>query len=379
MDHRFAGSAQIPSGSTVVAVQATDANGNAATANYQVSSSGSSTTYTYDANGNMTSDGTRTYEWDVNGNLYRVLQSGVELVRYAYDGQGRRSSKVSGGVTYSYINDLEDVLQERVSSGTTIDFVHGPGFDAPLARVQGGVITYLVADHLGSVVAETDTLGQTVLTRSYDPWGQPLTGGANGGYAYASREWEPEVGLYYMRARYYSPTLGRFLSEDPLGRLRVPHIYSYADNSPILLADQTGLQASFPGVNRECSGKGSNAVYVICCYSGGAIGICKGPDPDPSSRYVQKCMIEHEQKHISDLTEREDEFPCDKAKCKYAAQLHCAIAPGNKNDTECSAYCAELTCLGGEPPVDPGVQNRKQQIKGAMSKYCRGKGRFGCI
>src|SRR5262249_55139432 len=147
---------------------------------------------------------------------------------------------------------------------------------APLARIQGGVTTYLVADHLGSVVAETDSLGQTVLTRSYDPWGQPLVGGANGGYAYSSREGGTVVWLYYMRARYYSPKLGRFLSEDPLGRLRVPHIYSYANNSPILLADQTGLQASFPGVNKQCAGKNSSAVYLICCYPAGAIGICKG-------------------------------------------------------------------------------------------------------
>lgn len=129
------------------------------------------------------------------------------------------------------------------------------------------------------------------------------------------------------------------------------HIYSYANNSPILLADQTGLQASFPGVKKQCSVRGSNAIYVICCYPAGAIGICKGPDQVPPSRSVQKCMIEHEEQHIYDLTEREEDFPCDKKKCKFAVQLHCAIVPGKKGQTECSAACAELNCLGASRPL----------------------------
>lgn len=54
--------------------------------------------------------------------------------------------------------------------------------------------------------------------REYDAWGDPLQGAPIAGYAFTGREWDPETGLYYYRARYYDPKVGRFLSEDPLLR-----------------------------------------------------------------------------------------------------------------------------------------------------------------
>ena len=81
--------------------------------------------------------------------------------------------------------------------------VHGPGVDAPLASVDGaGVASYYLADHLGSIVQQTDASQQVTLTRQYDPWGTLTTGDTTSGYAFTGREWDAEDSLYYFRARY---------------------------------------------------------------------------------------------------------------------------------------------------------------------------------
>jgi YD repeat-containing protein len=78
--------------------------------------------------------GTKTYEWDGANRLVRVLDGGNEVVRFVYDGQGRRSQKIAAGVTRTYVYDGEDILEERLSTGPTIRYVHGRGIDRPLAR-----------------------------------------------------------------------------------------------------------------------------------------------------------------------------------------------------------------------------------------------------
>jgi RHS repeat-associated protein len=242
-DNSFAGQAPVPSGASNVVVTATDPSGNTRTNTYQVSESGSATSYTYDANGNLTSDGTKTYEWDAENRLTRVTQGGSELARFVYDGKGRRAQKIAGGVTHSYVYDKTNIIEERLSSGQTYDYVQGPGIDRPLAqRDQAGVVTYYLADHLGSIVQTTNSAGTVTLTRDYDPWGNPIQGSSVGGYAFTGREWDPETSLYYYRARYYDPKIGRFISEDPIGFDEGDtNLYGYVRNSPSNLVDPSGL------------------------------------------------------------------------------------------------------------------------------------------
>jgi YD repeat-containing protein len=191
-------------------VVARDYSGNTRTNTYQVTESGLPTTYTYDSNGNFAGDGTRTYEWDAENRLTRVTQGPTELARFTYDGQGRRAQKVVGAVTRSYVYDGPNIIEERLSSGQTYDYVHGPGIDRPLAmRDQASVVSYYLADHLGSIVQTTNSLGAVTLTREYDPWGNALQGSATAGYAFTGREWDSETGLYYYRARYYDPNTRR--------------------------------------------------------------------------------------------------------------------------------------------------------------------------
>jgi RHS repeat-associated protein len=242
-DNSFQGLASVVPGTNSVAVVATDPSGNTRTNTYQVSVSAGAKTLGYDGNGSLTTSGTRTYEWDGNNRLVKVLDNGSEVARFTYDGLGRRAQKVAGGVTRTFVYDGEDILEERLSSGGTIRYVHGPGIDQPLASVDGaGAVGYFLADHLGSIVQTTNAAAQLTLTRQYDPYGNILAGQATSGYAFTGREWDSETGLHYYRARYYDAKVGRFLSEDPIGFTAGINFYSYALNTPSRFTDPYGLE-----------------------------------------------------------------------------------------------------------------------------------------
>ena len=142
------------------------------------------------------------------------------------------------GASYTYAR--EDILRE-VRGGVTYTYVHGPGIDSPLARERAGVLAYYHADGLGSVVAATDPAGAVASTRRYDAWGRLEVGAGEAGYAFTGREWDPETGLYYYRARYYDPTAERFVSEDPIGFAGGINFHAYVGNSPIDFTDPEGL------------------------------------------------------------------------------------------------------------------------------------------
>lgn len=240
-DNTFEGRAEVGEGTSQVEVEARDYAGNVRTSTYEVSQAGATTSYTYDPNGSLTSDGTRTYEWDAANRLVRVLEGPTELASFVYDGQGRRTQKIAGGLTRTYVYDGEDILEERLSTGPVYRYVHGPGIDQPLARVDGGAVAaYYLADHLGSIVQETDSAGVVSLTREYDPYGNLIQGSATGGYAYTGREWDPEINLYYYRARYYDPRVGRFISEDPEHFVDDTTLYAYVKNQPLKAKDPSG-------------------------------------------------------------------------------------------------------------------------------------------
>ena len=150
-DNRFEGQAVVPSGTGQVQVTATDPSGNVRTNTYEVSQGATSKAFTYDPNGNMTSDGTKTYEWDAANGLVAVKQGGSTVASYTYNAAGIRTSKTVGGVTTSYMLEGANVVEERAGGVTTKD-LQGPGIDNVLATQDGaGTVTYLTRDHLGSI------------------------------------------------------------------------------------------------------------------------------------------------------------------------------------------------------------------------------------
>jgi RHS repeat-associated protein len=249
----FSGIAQVAATGGRIDIAARDAAGNVAERSYQVPApSSESEQYEYDENGRLVrrieSSGTWTYQWDARDQLVRVARDGVEVARFVYDALGRRVEKVVGGVTTTYLYEGQDILRERRASATgtqVLLYVHGPGLDEPLAKKDAttGAATYYHADGLGSVVKHSDGAGNIVETYRYGAWGDIEAGASVQGHAFTGREWDAETGLYYYRARYYDPKLGRFLSEDPLGPAR-GNAYLYALNNPTGYIDSDGHEAA---------------------------------------------------------------------------------------------------------------------------------------
>jgi RHS repeat-associated protein len=204
-----------------------------------------------DPNGNLTSkvEGTDSwaYTWNAENQLTRVEKNGAEVARFAYDPRGRRVQKIAGGTTTKYSFDGKNIMRE-VRGTTDLSYVHGVWIDSPLAMESGQATVYLHADALETVVRITDGSGSVALSREYDAWGQLQAGWDEPGYSFTGREWDPETGLYYYRARYYDPKSGRFISEDPLPlaerRLSEVGAYPYVGNDPVNSVDPYGLEGS---------------------------------------------------------------------------------------------------------------------------------------
>ncbi len=206
--------------------------------------------YEYDADGNQTvkrrkSDDTETlYTYDDLDRLVQIDLPDGSTATYGYDALGRRTEKAVAGQTTRYIYDGDDLLLEYDGAGTQVArYSHAAGIDEPRSMERGGQTFFYNSDHLGSVVSLTNSSGQIAANYSYGAYGNiesPPTAPINP-FAFTAREVDPESGLHFYRARYYGPTTGRFLAEDPVGFLASdPNLYRYVFNNPTNLKDPSG-------------------------------------------------------------------------------------------------------------------------------------------
>jgi RHS repeat-associated protein len=255
---------QVLQGSTTAESYSYDAVGNRLSSlgvsPYAYSTSNELTSYpgvtsSYDNNGNsltkVTSAGTTSYSWDFENRLTAVTLPGSGgTVTFKYDPFGRRVQKSSSTGTTNYVYDGANVLEEVDGSGKVLArYVQSPGVDQPLAETRGSTTSYYQADGLGSVTSLSNSSGALANTYTYDSFGKltASTGTITNPYRYTGREFDPETGLDYYRARYYDLQIGRFISEDPLGfGGQDDDFYSYVGNSPIGYTDPFGY-ARKPG------------------------------------------------------------------------------------------------------------------------------------
>jgi len=195
--------------------------------------------FTYDANGNLLSDGVNSYAYDAEN---RLVAAANRNTSYTYDPFGRRSGRTVDGVDTSYLHDGDRVLVEYDDAGQLRRrYVYGPWIDEPLYASDGSAEYFYHADGLGSVVALTDAFGDVLERYAYSPFGRVSEPSSEGNpYLFTAREYEAHTGLYYYRARYYDPELGRFLQPDPIGYTAGPNLYAYCRNNPTNLVDPTG-------------------------------------------------------------------------------------------------------------------------------------------
>ena len=236
---------------------------------------GRTLSYLYDNQGNQTqriinnaTDKSWLLTWDYENRLVKVEKSkGTTEKRtttFKYDPLGRRIEKkyvtskdvtiegvtttITRTTTTKYVYDGDNIILKIVDDGvntTKTFYTHGQGIDEPLAMERGGSFFYYHADGLGSITAITDQNRNVVQRYSYDSFGVPkYTETFRNSFMYTGREWDKETGLYYYRARYYDPVVGRFIQKDPIGFRGGINLYSYVGQNPINYTDPSGLIAN---------------------------------------------------------------------------------------------------------------------------------------
>jgi RHS repeat-associated protein len=184
----------------------------------------------------------------------------VKQLTFTYDPFGRRISKtiVQDGIgtdcanntcprTTNYVYDQENIILEYDQAGAIkTKYTHGLGIDEPLAVQQGTNTYYYHADGLGSITSLSNASGSIVQTYSYDSFGNmTATGNVSQPFTYTGREYDSETGMYFYRARYYDPKVGRFVTKDPIGFKGGINLYVYVENNPLSLTDALGLASKY--------------------------------------------------------------------------------------------------------------------------------------
>ena len=192
--------------------------------------------------------------------------SNWQTINYKYDLYGRRSEKKVDGFSTRYVYDGPHVIAEYDGNNNLLrKYIYGPCIDEPVCMIEvadSNAVYYYHYDALGSVVALSDSSGDTVQTYQYSIYGQVAVEDINhpNPYMFAGRRFDIEIGLYYNRARYYNPYTGRFLQADPIGYGDGMNLYAYCGNNPVGLSDPSGMASGFgfskwinpnPGCNIE--------------------------------------------------------------------------------------------------------------------------------
>ncbi len=200
--------------------------------------------FAYNDEGQLNTGYGAAYTFDYEHRLTAI--SGQQSV-FSYDGAGNRLQSVRNGVTTRYIYDAGGNLLAEAdgSNNITTYYIHGAGLLAMVTPANAIYPYHFNA--VGSTIALTDS-GQNMVNKySYDSFGNIATNQVEnvpqpfkfvGQYGVMT---EPN-GFYYMRARYYDPEVGRFISEDPIGFEGGINLYAYASNNPLLLIDPLGLK-----------------------------------------------------------------------------------------------------------------------------------------
>ena len=202
-----------------------------------------SSTYQYDAEGQLFSRDTFGYQFDAAHRLVNVSGPGSST-QYSYDGEDNRVQAIRDGSATRYVYDLHGDLLAETAGDITRYYIHGLGLLAMIT--QGGQTYCYHYNGIGSTVALTDGNQSIVNRYAYTPFGliadereqfpHPFKYVGNSGVMT-----EP-TGLYYMRARYYDPQVGRFISEDPMGVSSSDvNLYAYVGNNPVNSIDPSGL------------------------------------------------------------------------------------------------------------------------------------------
>ncbi|HLK66752.1 MAG TPA: RHS repeat-associated core domain-containing protein [Bryobacteraceae bacterium] len=230
----------------------------------------------YDNNGNTIVSGARTFEYDFENRVKSMNNSAVTL---QYDGDGNRVAKTEGGVTTRYLVDnlnptgYAQVVGEISDSGVQRTYTFGrQRIHQSQLLNSSWTPNFYGYDGGGSVRILTNSAGTVTDTYDYDAWGNRInaTGSTPNVYLYRGEQYDPDLNLYYLRARYFNPLSGRFLTKDPASGDVIHPLtlqkYLYSNGDPLDGIDPSGLQTSAQG-----STTGTNGAVAVTPEAGGYI------------------------------------------------------------------------------------------------------------
>jgi RHS repeat-associated protein len=212
----------------------------------------------YDLNGNTTQKGTQHFSYDYRNQL--VIATDINTtVEMKYDVFGRRIQETvtigTQSKTRNFYYSGNQLIEERDGNDNiTRQYIYGNGIDEIIRMdvYDGGTVSsyYFHTDAIGSVTAITDENGNIVERYTYDIYGMPTFWDASGNVIaessignnilFQGREYSTELNLYYFRARYYCPIMGRFVSVDPMGYKDSMNMYQAFNQNPVNFVDPMG-------------------------------------------------------------------------------------------------------------------------------------------
>ena len=214
----------------------------------------------YDAHGNLTAGPLGARTWDAANRMTSYTAPDGTVTTYRYDALGRRVEKVVGGVATRNLYDGVQIIEERDGAGAlTRTYAFGDGIDDVVRVVDhpSGSASFLHRDGLGSVTERTDAAGLLAEAYEYDVYGAPTIytdaertvtvawqDSGRTPYLFTARRFDAESGDYHLRTRSYSPALGRFVSNDPLGYEDGLNRYAYAQSDPVSRRDPLGTAST---------------------------------------------------------------------------------------------------------------------------------------
>lgn len=197
--------------------------------------------------GNLLTTGVMTNTWDAANRLVAATR-GSDTLEPIYNGAGDRVAQTAGLTTTYFTLDVQGLPEviytsggEAYPSASLRTSLRLPG--VIVAESAAGERRYLLSDGLGSVRQATDESGQVVAYHEFDPYGVPMQDGGDP-YGFTGEWWEGEVELLHLRARWYDPEIGRFISKDVwIGSPERPltlNGWNYVEGNPVNLVDSSG-------------------------------------------------------------------------------------------------------------------------------------------
>lgn len=335
---------------------------------------GTGLTYSYDKLGERTkatpSGGPATsYGYDQAGDLTSVSRPEEGEVpaiseTMAYDGAGLLASRTNGLTTHHLAWDASATLPLLLGDGER-SYLYGPGA-LPFEQINSEEKpTYLHHDQLGSTRLLTGATGTTTATLSYAPYGAPegKTGTASTPLTFAAQYTDSESGLQYLRARFYDPATGQFLSRDPIEEL-TRHPYTYATDNPLNGIDPSGLVGELV--------EGGCVAGEVVDPAGGCVPGAAAGAAGEAVRWGGAALAGAGSWVLSEISSEDDESSAEEAAaepCPEPWTYETEMGDARETRTQDEQFVNKLETSAGSNPNAPfGNGSRGRQVIGAVGR-----------